>query len=238
MLITALTLAMSLVICIASIRWTQHWPSRLRRPALSLLISLLFPLLLFGPNFPSFLPVSLCFVAAVIMGDSMPDNFVTALLLQTSIVWVIVYGVWTAFAGLFSDRMEDPVWKRRMKLAAIVCSAPGWFLMVVFFFYQSIFDQLGPDDISTSQDVSVIISIFLVLSMLAMAMALLSAKDDRISPVDIFLTLGLSLPVLFEIMIIFMLWFGISFDRSFEYHRYSDNNSGSSFPPPFPLFAA
>jgi hypothetical protein len=208
MLLLLLFLTLSAVYCFAVLRWTRRLPVGWRRLVRTMLLCFLFPALVVQGEYSVLVPRT--FFYSLYWGD-LNLYGIKRLLIQTSVLCGVVYGLWMAWIGLYRPQSGASIGLNRVKLAAIICALPSWVLVAGTMLYRfglegrhwPHFDLLG-----------IPLLVCLVCSLAAMTLFLIAMSDYLVSRVHILLLVWSAFPVCLAMLLGGLLWFFITFGNT------------------------
>jgi hypothetical protein len=215
MIILLISSALSAVYCLAVWRGTRRLPIRRQRLVRSGLFGLLCPPLFLHDDSATFLP-SILYVTFS-PNHLKPDDCIH-FVIQALIVWGAIYVLWMSIAGFCSPHSNDPVITQRVKLAAIICSAPSWVFIVELVLYRIWIDGKYWPSFGW---LFIPFCICLICSLASMTLSLISMNDYSITHADIQLFVWSAFPVCLGIGLGCLLWFSITFGDASLYDYYS-----------------
>jgi hypothetical protein len=130
------------------------------------------------------------------------------LMLQILVVWFVVFSLWMALAGMGSLNLDNPVKKRRVKLAALIFSVPSWILIVGLVLYRVWIDGSSWPPFNMS---AILCCFCVVLSIVSQTMFLISMNDYAVRRLEIVSIVWAALPLLFIMFLGSALWLSNNF---------------------------
>ncbi len=211
MAVTLLLLALGVICCFATFRWTRGLPISRRRLIRSLSLSLLCPLFLIQENELALSPPIFYLAFG---GLDLKPEMIEKLVLQILLAWALIYFISLAMAGICPPPSDNPAKRRQLKLITVIGSLPSWVLIAGLVCYRGFICYqvwLGEKNWPFLNFLTVICFICLICSLAAMTLVLISMGDHSIHRSDVFLLLWATLPIALGMLIGFSWWCSINF---------------------------